>query len=77
MSGGAFILADLRSGMCRYACTPDDVPKDQHRFRGAKTFIGPGNRHGSWCPDHLRVVWGQGTREERRAGDYEQIRKVA
>ncbi|MCP1550686.1 MULTISPECIES: hypothetical protein [Methylorubrum] len=52
---------------CRFACTADDVPRDQHRFCGRRTFVGPGNLHGSWCDEHLPRVWGQGSVSERNA----------
>lgn len=64
---GAWPLADLRARQCRFACTADDAPRDQHRFCGRRTFVGPGNLHGSWCDEHLPRVWGTGSVSERNA----------
>ncbi|UYW33643.1 hypothetical protein [Methylorubrum extorquens] len=64
---GAWPLADLRTRQCRFACTADDAPRDQHRFCGRRTHVGPGNLHGSWCDEHLPRVWGQGSVSERNA----------
>lgn len=64
---GTWPLADLRSGQCRFACTADDAPRDQHRFCGRPTRISRSNLHGSWCDEHLPRVWGQGSVSERNA----------
>lgn len=64
---GTWPLADLRSGQCRFACTADDAPRDQHRFCGRPTRISRSNLHGSWCDEHLPRVWGQGSVSERFA----------
>ena len=64
---GAWPLTDLRARQCRFACTADEAPRDQHRFCGRRTFVGPGNLHGSWCDEHLPRVWGQGSVSERNA----------
>ena len=64
---GTWPLADLRTGQCRFACTADDVPRDQHRFCGRPTRVGRSNLHGSWCDEHLPRVWGQGSVSERNA----------
>lgn len=64
---GTWPLADLRTGQCRFACTADDVPRDQHRFCGRPTRISRSNLHGSWCDEHLTRVWGQGSVSERNA----------
>lgn len=64
---GAWPIADLRQGQCRFACTPDHARPEDHRFCGRPARIGPGNRHGSWCPDHLALVWGRGSESERNA----------
>lgn len=64
---GTWPLADLRSGQCRFACTADDTPRDQHRFCGRATRISRSNLHGSWCDEHLPRVWGQGSVSERFA----------
>lgn len=64
---GAWPLTDLRARQCRFACTADNVPRDQHRFCGRRTRVGPGNLHGSWCDEHLPRVWGTGTVSERNA----------
>ncbi|MGW9822274.1 hypothetical protein ACUXK4_004869 [Methylorubrum extorquens] len=64
---GAWPIADLRTRQCRFACTDDRAPADQHRFCGRRTHVGPGNLHGSWCDEHLPRVWGQGSVSERNA----------
>jgi len=64
---GAWPIADLRTSQCRFACTADDAPRDQHRFCGRRTHVGPGNPHGSWCDEHLPRVWGTGAVSERNA----------
>ncbi|MSW51386.1 MAG: hypothetical protein F2817_10935 [Actinobacteria bacterium] len=64
---GAWPISDLRTRQCRFACTDDRAPADQHRFCGRRTHVGPGNLHGSWCDEHLPHVWGQGTVSERNA----------
>lgn len=51
---GTYRIDQLRLGQCRFACTPHGARS--HRFCGAATEIGPGNIHGSWCPEHLPVV---------------------
>lgn len=57
LAPGAWPIANLREGQCRFACTPDHVPADQHRFCGEPTRVGPGNLHGSWCPKHLERMY--------------------
>lgn len=64
---GAWPLTELRARQCRFACTADDVPRDQHRFCGRRTFVGPRNLDASWCDEHLVRVWGTGTVSERNA----------
>ncbi len=64
---GTWPLTDLRFGQCRFACTADDAPRDQHRFCGRPTRISRSNLHGSWCDQHLPRVWGQGSVSERFA----------
>ncbi|UYW25702.1 hypothetical protein OKC48_20880 [Methylorubrum extorquens] len=64
---GAWPISDLRTRQCRFACTDDRAPADQHRFCGRRTHVGPGNLHGSWCDEHLPRVWGQGSVSERNA----------
>ncbi|WP_437870879.1 hypothetical protein ACSD7O_14160 [Methylorubrum extorquens] len=64
---GTWPLTDLRSGQCRFACTADDAPRDQHRFCGRPTRISRSNLHGSWCDEHLPRVWGTGSVSERNA----------
>ena len=51
---GAYRIDQLGSGRCRFACTGLDGP---HRFCGRPTQVGRLNRHGSWCADHLAVVF--------------------
>ncbi|MGA4552358.1 hypothetical protein [Methylorubrum aminovorans] len=64
---GTWPIADLRAGQCRFACTADDAPRDQHRFCGRPTRVGRSNLHGSWCDEHLARVWGDGSMAERVA----------
>lgn len=54
---GDFRIDQLGMDQCRFACTADDAPRGQHRFCGAPTEIGPGNRWGSWCSKHLPRVF--------------------
>lgn len=55
---GAYEIHELGPGRCRFATTPHDARS--HRFCGAATEIGPGNIHGSWCPEHLPHVLSSG-----------------
>lgn len=55
---GTYRIDQLGLGQCRFACTPHGAR--QHRFCGAATEIGPGNIHGSWCPEHLQHVLSSG-----------------
>lgn len=55
---GTYRIDQLRLGQCRFACTPHGARS--HRFCGAATEIGPGNIHGSWCPEHLPHVLSSG-----------------
>lgn len=66
---GQWPMADLGSSQCRFACTPDNAPASEHRFCGRPTRIASRNLYGSWCEDHLLLVWGQGTKAERMATD--------
>lgn len=51
---GTYRIDQLRMDQCRYPCTPFSARS--HRFCGQPTEIGPGNRWGSWCAEHLVVV---------------------
>lgn len=62
---GTYRVDELRGGQCRFACTPDDAPRDAHRFCGAPTRIGPGNLHGSWCEAHRDRVFERVSRPSR------------
>lgn len=53
---GTWRIEQLRSGQCRFACTPDDVPRGGHRFCGCPTSISARNINGSWCDEHLPRV---------------------
>lgn len=77
MTPGSYSLTDLSPNQCRYPCTEVANSSERHRFCGRPTTPGEGNRHGSWCPEHLRIVWARGTREEQRAGGDERVRRVA
>lgn len=57
-AAGTYRIDQLRLGQCRFACTPFEARS--HRFCGARTEIGPGNLHGSWCAEHLPVVLSSG-----------------
>lgn len=59
---GTYRIHELGFEQCRFACTADDVPRDQHRFCGALAPIGPGNLHGSWCAEHLAVLFDRTSR---------------
>ena len=72
---GAWPIATLREGQCRFACTGHNVPPADHRFCGQPTQVGPGNLHGSWCPEHLERMYDRSSRLARpsflkRAGDH-------
>ncbi|GBU18046.1 MULTISPECIES: hypothetical protein [Methylobacterium] len=64
---GDWPLPALRQGQCRFACTPHNAPSDAHRFCGRPTRISRSNLHGSWCDEHLPLVWGEGSIGERNA----------
>lgn len=75
---GTWRIAELREGQCRFACTPHDARPAAHRFCGQTTQAGPGNLHGSWCPDHLPMVWsGAKTAGGVSRADIERVGKVA
>lgn len=75
---GTWRIAELREGQCRFACTPHNARPEAHRFCGRGTQVGPGNLHGSWCPDHLPMVWsGAKTAGGVSRADAERVGKVA
>lgn len=75
---GTWRIAELREGQCRFACTPHNARPEAHRFCGRRTQVGPGNLHGSWCPDHLPMVWsGAKTAGGMSRADAERVGKVA
>lgn len=51
---GTYRTDQLGLCRCRFATTPHGAAS--HRFCGARTEIGPGNIHGSWCAEHLPLV---------------------
>lgn len=54
LAPGTYRIDQLHLGQCRFACTPHGAAS--HRFCGARTEIGPANRWGSWCAEHLPLV---------------------
>ncbi len=58
-AAGEWPLTALRTGQCRYACTPFDAPRDAHRFCGEPT-TGVGS---SYCAEHRAIVYRAGTSE--------------
>lgn len=56
-AAGHWPILALRSGQCRYACTPFHAPRDAHRFCGEPT-TGVGS---SYCADHRAIVYRAGT----------------
>lgn len=54
---GAWPIADLRAGQCRFACTGFAARPDQHRFCGAPVAWLRG-KPTSWCSGHLPTVCG-------------------
>lgn len=65
---GSYRLDQLGFCQCRY---PASTVQGEHRFCGRPTTIGGANRHGSWCDEHLAVVyeaWRPGGQVLRRAG---------
>ncbi|MGU3417668.1 hypothetical protein [Methylobacterium sp. D54C] len=54
---GAWPMADLEDGQCRFACTPDHAPRGGHRFCGQPVTFMRG-RPLSWCSEHLARVAG-------------------
>lgn len=47
---GGLPIGDLGAGECRFAITPHDARKSEHRFCGAPA-------DGSFCPHHARIVF--------------------
>lgn len=65
---GTYALDQLNSCQCRFVCSSAG---SDHRFCGKPTTIGGPNRHGSWCDEHLAIVfesWRPGGHVLRRAG---------
>ena len=54
---GAYPIADLREGQCRFACTPHTARPAEHRFCG-EPVAWKGGKPTSWCREHLPVVSG-------------------
>ncbi len=54
---GRWSILALRTGQCRFACTPFHAAKDDHRFCGEPT-TGPGS---SYCEAHRAIVYRAGT----------------
>lgn len=72
---GRYRLSSLRAGMCRFACTPHSAPASDHRFCGATVTNSLTGEPTSWCSYHAKIVFSAGTASERRASDYEAIRR--
>jgi hypothetical protein len=72
---GRYRLSSLRAGMCRFACTPHSAPASEHRFCGATVANTATGEPTSWCPHHTRIVFAPGTRSERRATDWDAIKR--
>lgn len=66
---GTCRLEEIKPGrQCRFPCS--SVGTD-HRFCGRPTSQGGPNKHGSWCDEHLAIVfeaWRPGGQVLRRAG---------
>lgn len=66
---GAYRLEEIKPGrQCRFPCS---FVGTDHRFCGRPTSQGGANKHGSWCDEHLGVVfeaWRPGGQVLRRAG---------
>ena len=54
---GAWPIAALREGQCRFACTGFTARPDEHRFCGEPVAWRKG-KPTSWCGEHLRRVCG-------------------
>ncbi|WP_426314546.1 hypothetical protein ACN9MF_28405 [Methylobacterium fujisawaense] len=53
---GAWPIAALRNGQCRFACTPHGARPEQHRFCGEPTALRAG-KPTSWCAVHLARIF--------------------
>lgn len=58
---GAWPIALLRTGQCRFACTPHGARPEQHRFCGAPTASRAG-KPTSWCAAHLARIFDASSR---------------
>ncbi len=54
---GLWPILALRSGQCRYACTPFHAARDDHRFCGEPTT----GVNSSYCEAHRAIVYRAGT----------------
>ncbi|SFM91280.1 hypothetical protein [Methylobacterium pseudosasicola] len=54
---GAWPIADLREGQCRFPCTSFRAQPADHRFCG-EPVAWKGGKPTSWCREHLPVVSG-------------------
>ncbi len=54
---GRWPILALRTGQCRFACTPFNAARDAHRFCGEPT-TGAGS---SYCELHRAIVYRAGT----------------
>lgn len=65
---GSYRLDQIGFCQCKF---PTATVGGEHRFCGQPTTIGGANRHGSWCDEHLAIVfesWRPGGQVLRRAG---------
>lgn len=51
---GTYRLEQLGFCQCRF---PGALVRGEHRFCGRPTTFGRANKHGSWCDEHLAVVF--------------------
>lgn len=56
---GLWPILALRSGQCRFACTPFDAARDDHRFCGEPTT----GVNSSYCETHRAIVYRTGAVE--------------
>ncbi|MDH2313094.1 hypothetical protein [Methylobacterium brachiatum] len=65
---GAYRVDQLGFCQCRF---PGGLVDGEHRFCGRPTTVSRANKHGSWCDEHMAVVfeaWRPGGQVLRRAG---------
>jgi len=51
---GAYRVEQLGFCQCRY---PGALVRGEHRFCGRPTTVSRTNKHGSWCDEHMAVVF--------------------